>query len=154
MKPSKCGAAAAAATLFVFAPVFAGCGSSDPATVAPSPTSPPARRAPIRAPGGGASRQEAFLARIKAAAHANGVVRQARMNGDSELGIVLGQNVKLRQIKPLMTTLLREMRDEFPGRALAVIAYAPNGRTLATLRYNPNAPASANVTFAPAPGLN
>jgi hypothetical protein len=153
MKEIKRGAAAA---IFAFAPVLlASCGSSDTATGGASTTSPPAIRAPVRAPssGGGGSRQEAFLARIKAAARANGVIQQARMNGDSELGVVLGQNVKLRQVKPLMTSLLREMRDTFPRRALTVIAYAPNGRTLATMRYNPNAPASANVTFTPAPGL-
>ncbi len=143
--------------VLVFAPVLAGCPASEPANTPPGNVPPPAARAPLRsAPGnsGGSSRQATFLARIKAAARSNGVIQQARMNGDSELGIVLGQNVKLRQIKPLMTSLLREMRDEFPRRALTVIAHAPNGRTLATMRYNPNAPASANVTFTPAPGLN
>ncbi len=153
MKRPKPGAAAA---VLVFAPVLAGCPASEPASAPPGAAPPPAARAPLRAPGnsGGGSRQEAFLARIRSAARANGVIQQARMNGDSELGIVLGQNVKLRQIKPLMTSLLREMREEFPRRALTVIAHAPNGRTLATMRYNPNAPASANVTFTPAPGLN
>ena len=156
MKRSKRGAAAAVAVL-VFAPVLAGCPASEPASAPPGAATPPAVRAPQRrAPGssGGGSRQEAFLTRIRAAARQNGVIQQARMNGDSELGVVLGQNVKLRQIKPLMTSLLREMRDEFPRRALTVIAYAPNGRALATLRYNPSAPASANVTFTPAPGVN
>jgi hypothetical protein len=102
----------------------------------------------------GVAPQEAFLARIKSASSGNGVVRDARMNGVDELGVVLSENVKLRQVRPLMQTLLREMRDEFPNRALTVRAYAPNGKELAVMRHDPSAPRGRDTTFTPAPGLN
>ncbi len=53
------------------------------------------------------------MARIKNAASGNNVIRDARMNGDNELGVVLSENVKLRQVRPLMQTLIKEMRDEW-----------------------------------------
>ena len=93
--------------------------------------------------------QERFLARIQRAAAGNNVIRTARMNGDSELGVVLDKQVELGQVKPLLTTLLREMRTEFPGHPLQVIAYAQNGQPLATMRYDPAAPPDANVTYQP-----
>lgn len=102
----------------------------------------------------GATRQEAFLARIKNAASGNNVIRDARMNGDSELGVVLSENVKLRQVRPLMQTLLKEMRNEFPNRVLTVRAYAPNGKELAVMRHDPSAPQGRDTTFTPAPGFN
>jgi len=134
----------------------AGCGSQE-AAQAPggAPPGPGYRQQPrptMSAPQG-RTRQEAFLGRIKNAARSNGVIREARMNGDDELGIVFGSNVKLKQIKPLMLTLLREMRDEFPGRALTIRAYAPNAKEMAVMRYNPKAPGNTNTTFTPAPGL-
>lgn len=95
------------------------------------------------------TRQERFLARIEQAAAGNNVIRTARMNGDSELGVVLDKQVEPGQVRPLLTTLLREMRTEFPGHPLQVIAYAPNGRPLATLRYDPAAPPDANVIYQP-----
>jgi hypothetical protein len=97
----------------------------------------------------GLTRQEAFLARIKRASRGNNVIFDARMNRDDELGVVLGSQVKLDQVRDLMTTLLREMRDEFPGRPLTVLAYAPNGEHMATMRYDPGAPPNANVTYTP-----
>lgn len=130
--------------------LLAGCGDEPPPAKAPPPP-PPAARAPAspvpqaQAP----SRQERFLARIQRSATGNNVIRDARMNGDDELGVVLDTQVKLDQVRPLMTALLREMRDEFPGRALTVIAYAPNGQPMATMRYDPSAPADTNVTYKP-----
>jgi hypothetical protein len=109
--------------------------------------SPPGSGGPGLVARGGQGRQEAFLARIKQAARGNGAIREARMNGDDELGVVLGSQVKLGQLKPLMTTLMREMRDEFPGRALTVRAYAPNGKEMAVMQHDPSRPASANTTF-------
>ncbi|MBA3442110.1 MAG: hypothetical protein H0T92_19800 [Pyrinomonadaceae bacterium] len=102
----------------------------------------------------GVTQQEAFLARIKNAASGNNVIRDARMNGDNELGVVLSENVKLRQVRPLMQTLLKEMRDEFPNRVLTVRAYAPNGQELAVMRHDPSAPRGRDTTFTPAPGFN
>lgn len=95
------------------------------------------------------TKQEQFLARIQQATLGNNVIHDARMNGDDELGVVLDKQVKLDQLRPLMTTLLREMRDEFPGKPLQVIAYALNGKPLATMRYDPAAPSDANVTYKP-----
>ena len=109
---------------------------SMPSTTA-SPTVPPS------------TRQERFLARIQQAAVGNHVIRTARMNGDNELGVVLDKQVELVQVRPLLTTLLREMRTEFPGHSLQVIAYAPNGQPLATMRYDPAAPPDANVIYQP-----
>lgn len=130
--------------------LLAGCGDEPPPPKAP-PARPPAVQAPaapapqLRAPG----RQEQFLARIKQSAAGNNVIRDARMNGDNELGVVFDTRVKLDQVRPLMTTLLREMRDEFSGRPLTVIGYAPNGQPMATMRYDPSAPADANVSYKP-----
>lgn len=128
--------------------VTAGCGEQSPP---PLPTQAPAAYPGPGAAGGGRamSRQEQFLSRIRQANSGNNVIRDARMNGESELGVVLDTQVKLDQVRPLMTTLLKEMRDEFPGRPLQVIAYAPNGQPMATMRYDPNAPANANVTYTP-----
>ena len=94
-------------------------------------------------------RQERFLARIQQAAVGNNVIRTARMNGDNELGVILDKQVELAQVRPLLTTLLREMRTEFPGHPLQMIAYAPNGQPLATMRYDPAAPPDANVIYQP-----
>lgn len=136
---------------------LAGCGQQT-AEAPAAPTAPPgySRTVPGPAVRGNqpVARQEAFLARIKRAAAGNGVIREVRMRGDNELGVVFGQQVKLREIKPLMTTLLREMRGEFPGRVLLVRAYAPNGKSLATMRFDPSAPPNANTTFTTAPGLS
>lgn len=93
------------------------------------------------------NKQEQFLARIRQSSAGNDVILDARMNGDNELGVVLGPQVKLDQVRPLMTALLREMRDEFPNRTLLVIAYASNGQPMATMNYDPTAPADENVTF-------
>lgn len=148
-----------AATLTALAAaVSGGCATQPEAAQAPPPmASPPAMRAPagprMAGGGGGAmggaanNQQEAFLGRIKQAAAANGVIRNARMNGDSELGIVVGQQVKLKELKPLMTTLLKEMRESFPGRPLTVRAYAPNNQPMATMRFDPSAPSNSNVTY-------
>ena len=102
----------------------------------------------------GATQQEAFLARIKNAASGNNVIRDARMNGDNELGVVLSENVKLRQVRPLMQTLMKEMRDQFPNRVLTLRAYAPNGKELAVMRHDPSAPQGRDTTFTPATGFN
>jgi len=102
----------------------------------------------------GVTQQEAFLARIKNAASGNNVIRDARMNGDNELGVVLSENVKLRQVRPLMQTMLKEMRDQFPDRVLTVRAYAPNGKELAVMKHDPSAPRGRDTTFTPAPGFN
>jgi hypothetical protein len=110
-------------------------------------------RTPNAANGAAANSPAAFLARIKNASRTNGVIVDARMNGASELGVVFGQNVKLRDIRPLMTTLMREMRDSFPGRALTIRGYAPNGKEMAVMRYNPSLPANRNTTFQTTPGL-
>ena len=136
-------------TAGLLAMLLAGC--DDPPPKAP-PAPPPALQAPaapapqLRAP---ASQQEQFLARIKRSAAGNNVIRDARMNRDNELGVVFDTQVKLDQVRPLMTTLLREMRDEFPGRPLMVIAYAPSGQPMATMQYDPSAPADSNVTYKP-----
>lgn len=119
--------------------VLSGCGDD----------SPPAASAPPPVEQRALSRQEQFLARIQQAAASNNVIRTARMNQDNELGVVLDSKVKPPEIKPLLTTLLREMRDEFPNRPLQVIAYAPTGQALASMRYDPAAPADANVTYRP-----
>ena len=148
------GALAAAAVLLLGG---IGCGSQEtaqtPATAPPGPGYRQQPRPTISA-SRGRTRQEAFLGRIKNAARSNGVIREARMNGDDELGIVFGPNVKLKQIKPLMLTLLREMQDEFPGRVLTIRAHAPNGKEMAIMRYDPKAPSNANTTFTPARGLS
>ena len=75
------------------------------------------------------------------------------MNGSDELGVVFGKNVKLREIRSLMTTLMREMRGSFPGRTLTIRGYAPNVKEMAVMRYNPSLPANRNTTFQTAPGL-
>lgn len=135
-------------TAGLLAMLLAGC--DDPPPKAP-PSRPPVAQAPaapapqLRAP----SKQEQFLARIKGSAAGNNVIRDARMNRDNELGVVFDTQVKLDQVRPLMTTLLREMRDEFPGRPLMVIAYAPNGQPMATMQYDPSAPTDSNVTYKP-----
>ncbi|HUM95825.1 MAG TPA: hypothetical protein PLU26_15320 [Candidatus Competibacter sp.] len=132
----------------LLAMLLAGC--DDPPPKAP-PSRPPVAQAPaapapqLRAP----SKQEQFLARIKGSAAGNNVIRDARMNRDNELGVVFDTQVKLDQVRPLMTTLLREMRDEFPGRPLMVIGYAPNGQAMATMGYDPSAPADSNVSYKP-----
>lgn len=95
------------------------------------------------------TRQEAFLARIQEASRGNEVILDARMNGDDELGVVLGPQVQLDQVRGVMTALLREMRADFPNRPLTVLAYAPNGQLMATLHYDPAAPHDANATYAP-----
>lgn len=127
--------------------LLAGCDEQPPE----APQSPPATEASSSyAPQTRAlSKQEQFLARIQQSAAGNNVIRDARMNGDNELGVVLDTKVKLDQVRPLMTTLLREMRDEFSGRSLMVIAYTPAGQPMATMRYDPSAPADANVTYKP-----
>ena len=132
------------------------CGGANTASNPPQPVIAPPQSQPMQAPPArsSAAPQEAFLARIKNASSGNGIIRDARMNGDSELGVVLSENVKLRQVRPLMQTLLREMRDEFPNRALTVRAYAPNGQELAVMQHNPSAPRGRDTTFTPAPGLN
>lgn len=128
-------------TLLVFGCDQSGDEKPQPGKSVPSATA--GRTAPT------STRQERFLARIQQAAAGNHVIRTARMNGDNELGVVLDKQVELNQVKPLLTTLLKEMRSEFPGHSLQVIAYAPNGRPLATMRYDPAAPPDANVTYKP-----
>ena len=115
--------------------------------VPPPAVSTQSARRPMATGGGGASRQEAFLARIRQASSGTGVIRDARMRGDNELGVVLGQGVKLNEVKPILVKFLKEMREEFPGRPLTVRAYAPNNQPMATMRYDPSAPASSNVTY-------
>lgn len=125
-----------------------GCGQQTAEAPPPNSSSAPAYHQGAPGPGGAVdTRQEAFLARIKGASQTNGVVQEARMNGDDELGVVLGSQVKLREVKPLMTVLLRQMRDEFPNRRLTVRAYAPNGKQMAVMEFDPAAPSNANVTY-------
>ncbi len=130
-----------------------GAGTETRTTTTPQP--PVVTQPPTTAPqtNRGVTQQAAFLARIKNAASGNNVIRDARMNGDNELGVVLSENVKLRQVRPLMQTLLKEMRDEFPNRVLTVRAYAPNGQELAVMRHDPSAPRGRDTTFTPAPGF-
>lgn len=118
-------------------------------TAAPPPAvSTQASRRPMATGGSGnLSRQEAFLARIRQSSAGTGVIRDARMRGDNELGVVMGQGVKLSEVRPILVKLLKEMREEFPGRALTVRAYAPNNQPMAAMRYDPSAPASSNVTY-------
>ncbi len=150
------GGGAFALTLIAMLAVTCG-GGADTQTRTTTTTQPPVvTQPPTTAPqtNRGVTQQEAFLARIKNAASGNNVIRDARMNGDSELGVVLSENVKLRQVRPLMQTLLKEMRDEFPKRVLTVRAYAPNGQELAVMKHDPSAPRGRDTTFTPAPGLN
>src|SRR5512140_248385 len=83
-----------------------------------------------------ANAQDAFAQRILKASSTNGVITKAAMRGGNELGVVLGRQVQLKDIKPLMVTLLREMRQQFPGRDLTVRAYTPNGKPMATMKYD------------------
>ena len=151
---------AGAAASMAVAAGGAGCGtSSEPVQQTPAMSVPAQSRpamARSRAPNaanGAMSSPEAFLARIKNASRTNGVIVNARMNGSDELGVVFGQRVKLRDIQPVMTTLMREMRDAFPGRAWTIRGYAPNNKEMAVMRYNPSLPANRNTTFQTAPGL-
>jgi hypothetical protein len=100
--------------------------------------------------GGGAS-AEVFLARIRAAGTDRGAVRSARMERPGELAVVLDPQLKKREVRPLLTNLLGEMRDAFGGeRAITVRAYAPNQRQIAVMRYAPGA--NPDTTFEPAAG--
>lgn len=147
----------AAAVAAALSALLAGCGSDTPPAALSGGSgggnTAGQMRPAVRSNNSGLSRQEAFLARIKSASRSNGVILNARMNGDSELGVVLGPKVRLKAVRPLMTTLLREMREAFPNRPLTVIAYATDGPQMAIMRYNPQAPSNANVVFTPAPGL-
>ncbi len=144
--------------LTMIAMIAANCGGGTGTETRTTPTTQPpvVTQPPTTAPqtNRGATQQEAFLARIKNAASGNNVIRDARMNGDNELGVVLSENVKLRQVRPLMQTLIKELRDEFPNRVLTVRAYAPNGKELAVMRHDPSAPQGRDTTFTPAPGFN
>ena len=142
--------------LTMIAMLAVSCGGAGTQTRTTTTPPPVVTQPPTTAPqtNRGVTQQEAFLARVKNAATGNNVIRDARMNGDSELGVVLSENVKLRQVRPLMQTLLKEMRDDFPNRALTVRAYAPNGKELAVMKHDPSAPRGKDTTFTPAPGFN
>ncbi len=149
------GGAAFVLTMIAMLAVSCGGGAGTETRTTPPPP-PVVTQPPVTQPqtNRGATQQEAFLARIKNAASGNNVIRDARMNGDNELGVVLSENVKLRQVRPLMQTLMKEMRDQFPNRVLTVRAYAPNGKELAVMKHDPSAPQGRDTTFTPAPGFN
>jgi len=105
------------------------------------------RSAPQRAPQVAVDAEKAFTQKILKAAATNGVITKAAMRDGSELGVVLGKSVKLDDIKPLMVSLLKQMRVSFPNRDLTIRAYAPNGERMATMNYDNSAPADQNVTY-------
>jgi len=71
-----------------------------------------------------ASRAE-FLNRIRAADPRYQTIERALINDQNELGIVLKRDVDLKDVPPLMRSLLTEMAKQFPGEDLTVIAYTP-----------------------------
>jgi hypothetical protein len=93
------------------------------------------------------ARREQLLTRIENAARASGAIVDAQITPNDELKVVVGERVKLGEIRPLMVMLLKEMREYFPGRDLSVRSFAPNGEPLATIEYDPSAPSDANVTY-------
>jgi hypothetical protein len=111
-------------SLIILGAVLAGCDSRTDET----PYTP---RETIREPSGVArgsstkERQLEFLNRIREADPQSTTIQRAVMNQENELGLVLGRNVEMDSIPPLMRSMLSQMAREFPGQDLTVIVYAP-----------------------------
>ena len=89
-----------------------------------------------------------FLNRIRAADPEERTIRRALLNENNDLGLILGREVEMDKIQPMMRKILIEMAKEFPGEDLTVIAYTPSNppREIGTARLNAR---TRDMTYTP-----
>jgi hypothetical protein len=93
-------------------------------------------------------RQMEFLNRIRAADPEERTIKRALLNENNDLGLILGREVEMDKIQPMMRKILIEMAKEFPGEDLTVIAYTPSNppREIGTARLNAR---TRDMTYTP-----
>jgi hypothetical protein len=93
-------------------------------------------------------RQMEFLNRIRAADPQERTIKRALLNENNELGLILGREVEMDKIAPMMRKILTEMAKEFPGEDLTVIAYTPSNppQEIGTARLNAR---TRDMTYTP-----
>jgi hypothetical protein len=106
--------------------ILCGCGGdvqTDPRGAAPGSYEVQSGRASDR--GTSREHQAALLNRIRQSDPRSEVIERALFNERNELGIILSRNVRMDDIPAINEPLLTQMAQEFPGRDLMIVVYAP-----------------------------
>jgi hypothetical protein len=67
---------------------------------------------------------------------AKGLIQDAYVRDDNKLGVMISQQVKPNEVKPLAKSLVQGFHKNFPNRNLSVFMFAPDKSIILTARYN------------------
>lgn len=65
-----------------------------------------------------------------------GLVKDAYVRGDDKLGVVVSEQVRPNEVRPLAKSLVQGFHQNAPNRDLTVLMYAPDKKLILTARYD------------------
>jgi hypothetical protein len=67
---------------------------------------------------------------------AGGLIQDAYVRDSNKLGVVISSTVTPNDVQPLASSLVKGMRQSFPGQDLTVLMYAPDKKLVLTAQYD------------------
>ena len=67
---------------------------------------------------------------------AGGLVQDAYVRDNNQLGVVISSNVRPKEVRPLAKSLVQGFHNNFPNRDLTVRVYAPDRQLILTVKYD------------------
>lgn len=67
---------------------------------------------------------------------ASGLIQDAYVRDSNKLGVVISSTVTPNDVQPLARSLVKGMRQSFPGQDLTVLMYAPDKKLILTAQYD------------------
>lgn len=65
-----------------------------------------------------------------------GLVKDAYVRDNNKLGVVISQQVRPNEVRPLAKSLVEGFRKNFPNQDLTVLVYAPDKKLILTAKYD------------------
>jgi hypothetical protein len=67
---------------------------------------------------------------------AKGLVQDAYVRGNDQLGVVISPQVRPNEVRPLAKSLVQGFQHNFPNKNLKVLVYAPDKQLILTAKYD------------------
>ncbi|BAY26540.1 hypothetical protein NIES2100_63560 [Calothrix sp. NIES-2100] len=65
-----------------------------------------------------------------------GLIKDAYVRDNNKLGVVISQQVRPNEVRPLTQSLVQGFRKNFPNQDLTVLVYAPDKKLILTAKYD------------------
>ncbi|MBW4562207.1 MAG: hypothetical protein KME32_13840 [Mojavia pulchra JT2-VF2] len=65
-----------------------------------------------------------------------GLIKDAYVRDNNKLGVVISQQVRPNEVRPLAKSLVQGFRKNFPNQDLTVLIYAPDKKLIVTAKYD------------------